>query len=119
MVERCEEYEYSSYSDYKNNTGATQSKVMKEIFGSKCNYLQLFKESYEKRYMDIKEENHDRIKDYILEGIREFKIEEKVEMVEILSNREVLKRMICFLKESCNIKYIEIRNFFEIPRGTM
>lgn len=119
MVEKCEDYKYSSYNDYKKNTGVTQSRVMKEIFGSKCDYLKLFKESYEKRHMDINEENYDRTKDYILEGIREFKKEEVVETVEILSNREIFKRMICFLKESCNIKYIEIRNFFEIPRGTM
>lgn len=119
IVEKCEDYEYSSYKDYRENTGVTQNKIMKEIFGSKCNYLQLFKECYEKRYMDINEESNDRTKDYILEGIREFKKEKVVETVDILSNREVLKRMISFLKESCGIKYIEIREFFEIPRGTM
>lgn len=119
IVEKCEDYEYSSYNDYKKNTGVTQSGIMKEMFGSKCNYEQLFKESYEKRYMDINEDNYDRTKDYILEGIREFKKKEVVEMVEILSNRETFKRMICFLKESCNIRYIEMRSFFGIPRGTM
>jgi len=119
MVERCEDYKYSSYRDYKNNTGVTQSEIMKEIFGSKCNYLELFEESYEKRYMDIKEEDLDTTNEYILEGIREFKKEEVVGMVEILSNREIFKRMIYFLKESCGLKYIEIRKFFEISRGTM
>ena len=69
--------------------------------------------------MDIKEEDLDTTNEYILEGIREFKKEEVVGMVEILSNREIFKRMIYFLKESCGLKYIEIRKFFEISRGTM
>lgn len=119
IVEKCEDYKYSSYRDYKNNTGATQSKIMKEIFGGKCNYLQLFNESYEKRYMDVDEENTERIKEYILEGIREFKKEELVDIVEILSNREMFKKLINFLKEMCGLKYREIREFFEISRGTM
>ena len=118
-VKKCEDYKYSSYNDYKNNMGVTQSKIMKEMIGSKCNYIQLFKESYEKRYMDINEGNYNLTKDYILEGIREFKKEKMVELAEILSNRDILKGMIYFLKENCNIKYIEIRNFLGIPRGTM
>ena len=119
IVEKCEDYKYSSYIDYKNNTGATQSKIMKEIFGDKCNYLQLFNESYEKRYMDVDEENTEMIKEYILEGIREFKKEELVDTIEILSNREIFKKMINFLKEMCGLKYREIRDFFEISKGTM
>lgn len=119
MVEKSEDYKYSSYNDYKNNTGVSQSKIMKKLFGSKCNYIQLFEESYEKRYLDIKDEKNDTIQEYILDGIREFKEQEIVEMVEILSNREIFKRMISFLKENCGLKYIEIRNFFEVPRGTM
>ena len=119
MVEKSEDYKYSSYNDYKNNTGVSQSKIVKELFGSKCNYIQLFEQSYEKRYLDINDEKNNTIQEYILEGVREFKEQEIVEMVEILSNREILKRMISFLKENCGIKYVEIRNFFEIPRGTM
>ena len=99
--------------------GLTQSKIMKDLFGSECDYVQLFKQSYEKRYLDIKDEKNDTTEEYILEGIREFKKQETVEIVEILSNREIFKRMIYFLKESCGLKYVEIRNFFEIPRGTM
>lgn len=119
IVKKCEDYKYSSYNDYKKNTGVTQNSVMKEIFGSRCNYLQLFKENHGKRYMDINEENYNITEEYILEGICEFKKKEEVEIVEILSNRDVLKRLIYFLKENCNIKYIEIRKFFDIPRGTM
>ena len=118
-VKKCEDYKYSSYNDYKNNIGLTQSKIMKDLFGSECDYVQLFKQSYEKRYLDIKDEKNDTTEEYILEGIREFKKQETVEFVEILSNREIFKRMIYFLKESCGLKYVEIRNFFEIPRGTM
>lgn len=40
-------------------------------------------------------------------------------MAEILANRNLLKELISYLNSEFKIKYIEIRNFLEIPRGTM
>lgn len=119
MIKKCEDYKYSSYSDYKFNRGITQTKIMREIFGSKCNYNQLFEESFEMRFIDVLDTERKLTNEYILEGMMAFKKEQGKNMIEILSNRDVFKDLICYLKEICKIKYVEIKDFFEISRGTM
>ena len=119
MVENCEEYKYSSYCDYKFNRGVTKIEIMKKIFGDKCNYLKLFRENFDMRFIDVMDENLENTREYILEGIRAFKKENKKSTVEILSDRIEFKNLIFYLNNICKIKFIEIRNFFEIPRGTM
>lgn len=69
--------------------------------------------------MDIEDDEIKNYKKYINLGIQEFKREYDVSLVEILSNREVLRGLIKFLKEECKLKYIEIQNYFEMTRGTM
>ena len=116
IVKRCEEYKYSSYNSYINNT--CKNKIMERLFGNNCDYKVLFENLYERRFMDIEEEANN-VYEYIEEGIREFKKDNAIDIIDILSNRSILMKLIFFLKEDCNIKYVEIRDFFEIPRGTM
>ena len=118
MVERCEDYKYSSYNDYINNRGVSKCAIMQEIFGKECNYEDLFKNTSSTRFIDI-EENINSLNEYISEGIKEFIKNNKLNIYEIFSNREALKELIFFLKENCRIKYVEIRNYFEISRGQM
>lgn len=118
MVLKCSDYKYSSYNDYINNTGVTKNQIMDQIFGKKCNYKLLFKETAEKRFMDI-EKNIDETNEYIKQEVVQFIKDNKIEIMEVLSNREVLKKLIYYLNENCNFKYVEIRNFFNIPRGIM
>ena len=118
MVSKCEDYKYSSYKDYIYNKGVTKTKIMIDTFGKRCDYLQLFERSFNKRFMDISDENSSS-KEYILEGIREYRKKNSKKTYEILSNRNLFKELILFLNEICGIRYVEIKAFFEIPRGTM
>ena len=117
MVVKCEDYKYSSYRDYITNKGVTKSKIMQELFGANCNYAELFKEEYDKKFMDIDDEYMQ--KEYIEEGIREFKKEHSKELIDILANRDLLKKLIMFLKRKCGFKYIDIRKYFGISKGIM
>lgn len=119
MVSKCEDYEYSSYNDYMKNKGIAKCKSMKEIFGENCDYIKLFEQSFDKRFMDIEDKNEETISDYMLEGIQEFRKKFSRDIVEIMSDRGVLKELVFFLKENCGLKYVEIRNFLGISRGTM
>ncbi|MBQ9297660.1 MAG: transposase [Clostridia bacterium] len=119
MVLKCEDYEYSTYKDYANNVGVSRSEIMKKIFGKKCNYLELFNESPNNRFMDIEEYSSEQKKQYILEAIYEFRKRYCKSTFEIFSDRDVLKKLIWFLKEKFGCTYVEIRNYFEISRGTM
>ena len=115
IVSKCEDYVYSSYLDFIFNKGATQSDVMINIFGNKCDYLELFNQTNEKEFMDI-DNSYDK-KYYIVEGIKEFTKENSIEIVEIMSDRERLKQLINFLKNEWEINYIDISKFFEMSRG--
>lgn len=119
MVLNCGDYEFSSYNDYIKNEGPTRYRIMKEIFGENCDYAKLFEQSFAKRFMDTEDENEETINSYVLEGIREFKKEFCLDTVKILSDREIFKKLIIFLKKNCGLKYIEISKFFEISRGSM
>lgn len=119
IVEKCEDYQYSSYNDYINNTGIVKSNIMLELFGEDCDYSMLFKNAYEKRYIDISEDDFEQTEMYILEGIREFLEMKNIKVVEILLDRVVLKDAIYHLKKNCGMKYSEIREFFEMSRGAM
>lgn len=117
IVSKCEDYVYSSYQDYAFNKGVTQSKIMINIFGNRCDYLELFNQTYEREFMDI-DNNCDK-KHYIVEGIKEFTKLNSIEIVEIMSDRDRLIQLIDFLKQQWGIKYIEISKFFEMSRGIM
>ena len=118
IVKKCEDYKYSSYTDYKNNVGITQNKIIKDIFGNESNYIEIFKQNYARRFMGTEKENKTS-EDYIRNGINEFLKNEKINLTEIFSNEITLIKLIHFLKEECNLKYIEIRNFFTVTKGKM
>ena len=116
MVLKCEDYMYSSYKDFINNTGVTQSKIMINMFGRNCKYKELFNKVYDRKFMDL--ETYDE-QNYIISGIKEFQKEQKINMIEILSNREIFKKLIVFLKDECGLQYKEIRIYFDISKGAM
>ena len=119
IVSRCDEYKYSSYTDYINNKGVAKSKILEEIFGSNCNFAELFKETVNMRFMDIDTESREEINEYIISGLRKFEKDYEKTTFEILSSRNLLKKLIYYLNSELRLKYVEIRDFFEIPRGTM
>ena len=119
IVSRCDEYKYSSYTDYINNKGVAKSKIVKEIFGSKCNFLVMFNQVVNMRFMDIDTESIEERNEYIISGIRKFEKDYEKTTFEILSSRNLLKKLIYYLNNELKLKYVEIRDFLEIPRGVM
>lgn len=55
IVNRCEDYRYSSYNDYVKNIGIANSDILKSIFGQNCNYILLFERTYDRIFMDLDE----------------------------------------------------------------
>lgn len=118
MVLKPEEYKYSNYNDFINNKGATQTRIMQKIYGAKCNYGVLFKESFEKRFLDIKDELRSS-KEYVIAGIKAYQKQKNKTLSQVLMSRDILKELISFLYNEYGLKYVEISNFFEIQKGTM
>lgn len=74
------------------------------------------KQESEIDFFDIDVEKNNKV---IYNAVSRFLKENKIEIYKIFLNRGNLKKLILYLKEKENIKYTEIREFFEIKRGTM
>ncbi len=114
IVKRCEDYKFSSYNFYKQKYLKNQLKENK-IF-SKSDYEDIVSNTYtEYIFCDIEENVEDKVK----QGIVEFVKKEQIDLVKIFSNRIILIKLVKFLKNVKKIKYKQIREFFDITRGTM
>ena len=119
MVERPEEYKYSSYMDFINNMGSTNSKIMIEIFGENCDYTELFNKTVKKNFIDIEKLDDEKLWEYMNNGINEFINEIKISLESIFSDRCALKSLIFYLHDNWNFKYTQIGEKLQIPRGIM
>lgn len=117
MVMNCNEYRYSSYHDYTRKEGIACNKILKEIFGDKDDYNLFFETSYDRNFIDVY--NDVGMESYINAGITEFIKKNNYSLNQIFSERNVLKEMVFFLKNECNLLYKDIRDYFEIPKGIM
>lgn len=102
MVEKCEDYEYSSYKKFISQN--------KEFY----NREELSEDNNkEYKFLDIDSEIN------IEEGIESFLIKNSISVIDVFTNRKVLKELIKYLKENININYTEIMKFLDITKGTM
>lgn len=114
IVNDMSEYKFSSYNFYfrkLKNYNQDKENLSYEDYEEICN-----KKENKIDFFDIDMEKSNKV---IYNAINRFLNINKIEIYEIFSNREILKKLIIYLKEKENIKYIEIREFFEIKRGTM
>ena len=114
IVQEMNEYKFSSYKFYETklkkcieNKDEFNYKYYEEICSDKENDINFFD-------LDIEKNNK-----VIYNAMSRFFKNNKIEIYEIISNREILKKLILYLKENEKIKYTEIREFLEIKRGTM
>lgn len=119
MVHKCEDYKYSSYWDYVNNIGATQFEIMKELFGNKCDYKELFADTNTKKFLDIEDSINNEDNFFIKTGIKEFQKLYNTKITEPILDRQILKQVINFLHVNWNIPYTKIGNYFGITRNAM
>lgn len=119
MVEKCEDYKFSSYNDYKNNTGLAKSKILRELFGENCNFLEMLKEDEGKIFMDVEKPTGEEMNMHILAATREFMQLSQVSIQDIFYDRQILKKLLIYLKKECGISYEYLKNYFEISKGIM
>lgn len=114
IVKKCEEYKFSSYNHYKQkclNNELEENEIFLE-----SDYEDIINNVYtDYNFYDIERDIGYKVK----QGISEFIEKEQVDLFEIFSNRDILIRLIKFLKNVKKIKYVQTREFFDITRGTM
>lgn len=114
MVEKEEQYKYSSYKDYLNQTGFVNKEILKFVFNSSENYIEKFK-SIEYKNLNLDEENHN------LENIlNNFLIHEKVNLSEIRKNKMLVQKFMNHLSSNqYNFSKLEIAQILEISKATL
>lgn len=114
IVKKCEEYKFSSYNNYKQKFLNNELKENK-IF-SKGDYEDIINNVYtDYNFCDIDKDIDYKVK----QGISEFIKKEQKNLFEIFSNRDILIKLIKFLKNVKKIRYVQIRKVLDITRGTM
>ena len=110
MVKNIIDYKYSSYKYYSEhilNHGIFTKDEMQYICDDNT--------GIEGDFIDIDIKMEDRIKN----GILEFLEKENIKTFEIFEKRDILKKLIKYLKFDKKINYIEIKKYLEISRWTM
>lgn len=114
IVKHCREYKFSSYNLY--NKKLLNKELSEDEIFSKMDYKDIIENIYTEYVFEDIEEN---IEYKVNEGISEFVKKEQINLFEVFSNREILINLIKFLKNVKRIKYIQVRENFEMKKGTM
>ena len=114
IIKKCEEYKYSSYNYYKQKS--FNNELKENEYFSKNDYNDIINNVYtDYVFYDIDENIDYKVR----QGISEFVKKEQIDLFKVFSNREILIKLIKFLKDVKKVKYIQIRKVFDMTRGTM
>lgn len=114
IVKRCDEYIYSSYQDFVNNSGVARSPILTEMFGN--NFTDIFNDvNQEMIFNDIDINEEDRIDG----AIREYLDRDNKSLEDVLKDRESKKKFIKYLKNNQKITYVAIMKRLNITAGEM
>ena len=97
----------------------TKSKIMIEIFGKDYNYKEIFDNKVKYMLNDIDEPNQKEIKEYMDIAIDDFLDINMLKLEDVLSNKEVLCKIIKELRNTYHFKYTDIMKKFDIPNTRM
>lgn len=114
IVDKCEDYMFSSYNDFMKNTGSTQSNIMIELFGENYNYLKLFNSLKNLPFEDVDKLTVSDIEENLDNGINEFKRRYKISLDRVLYDEKILKELIVFLRKYYKIAYKYIKSKFQL-----
>ncbi len=112
IVDNCKDYKYSSYNYFCRSL--IQNKFIEEL--SKEDYENICKNiDYNITFLDVDND----IKEKILLSTQEFVRIKEYKLYEIFSNKQILKELIEYLKNNKSIKYVAIREYFEMTKNSM
>ena len=109
IVNRCEEYQYSSYNDYVKKTGIANNLILDKIIG-KDNYKEILDMEEEDFFIDIDTNK----KEILNKIINEYTKEKGKTIEQLLVDEQEAKHMIKMLKERYKIPYKEIQKKLKI-----
>lgn len=111
MVKNEKEYKYSSYQQFQ--TG--KIKEMEIFTNEEIMFICNMEIDCEGDFLDVDIDINQNFENLILEFIKK----EKIKVFEIFEKRDIIKKLIRYLKYEKKIKYTEIMKKLEITKGTM
>ena len=105
IVKYAKDYKYSSYNDYLNKKGVSQSEIIKEII----DFEEILSEDYietklDNIFLDTEESEQELIQTKILE----YEIENKISLVDLRKNSDLLTDLVEEIKNNYKISYRSI-----------
>lgn len=119
IVDKVEQFPYSSAKEYMNNGPITKNKIMKEIFGSEYNYESIFCSQPQYIFIDEEKPSYNEVKKYMDIAINDFLNENDTKMIRVLEDKETLIKIVKYLKQNCNFQYKDIAEKFMITNHAM
>ncbi len=116
MVERREDYPYSSFREYLNKTGVSQNEIVKRLVNYEFICSQPVETMTKRIFMDVEEANNNNC---ILSGIKIFMKKYNKNWIDIFCNRKTLRHLLIFLKNICNASYRDVGKYLEIPNNSL
>lgn len=116
IVNNCEDYRFSSYMDYINNTGFINQDIVELIFESKnINYneykaMHLKNTYYFSEYDDMKKEN-------LKEILEEIEKRYAMSFKELAKDSKLLKKVILEIKDRINVSNYELSKLLKIDKN--
>ncbi len=114
MVEKSEDYKFSSYMDYMKNNGLATSNVLQQIFGKDFDYTKMSNKQCGRLFMDVDAYSKSEIEECIQVGISEFEQMNNISIAKCFEDKNCLKLLIKYLKDECAIPYFSIQEYFEM-----
>lgn len=116
MVKQEDDYKYSSCKEYMINGPITKSEIMINLFGNDCNFKEMLKKENSQIFLDIDKPSEYEIREYIDFSLNEYRFKNNINLVDILTDRRILKDVILYLKNEHRIQYKMIMQRLEIGR---
>lgn len=117
IVNKCEEYKYSSYRDYMLNVGICKNKILEDIYGENFDFSSLINISNNQIFIDVDKPKLCEIYNMMDNKIIEFERKYNYYLWEILSQRNAFKELIIYLRNKYKFKYLDMCSRFEISKN--
>ncbi len=116
IVKSPKEYKYSSYNEYFDKSIKKKCKILKEIM---IDFELIVNANYQETKLDdIFMDIEDNLKELIETKLLEFKLENKITLIELIKNKKLLFEFVDSVKKKYKIPYREIIQELGISEST-
>ncbi len=114
IVEKENEYQYSSYNDFLNQTGFINKEILEFVFKSSQNYIEIFQKIENKELkLDVEKPKLEKV-------LESFLKKEETTLLEVRKSNQLIQKFINFLNSNpYKISKSDIAQMLQISRATL